>query len=330
MKQSPPVRTDILVVGAGPAGLHAAFYAGWRGLSVRILEAHSEVGGQPLTLYPDKIVYDVPGLPRIRAASLIERLVDQLGSLDVDIRTREVACTLSQDDKGDWVIGTSSQDYAAGAVILAAGMGALLPRKSQVPGTDVHPDVRTAWPDSSLPENVLIIGGVPQATRAALELYRDGASVTLTHRRAGFRGDPNTLKQLDAARHAEKIKVLAPATLHTLTPHGAQLIMQGELTHIKADTVLILNGYQSDLSPLLTWPLCWDGDYIPDSEGGKTALPGVYAVGDLAQSGGEFKLLSLAFAQAALAANHAAHHACPALRVRPGHSSDKIYPKRHL
>ena len=323
--------TEILVIGGGPAGLHAAFYAAWRGLSVRVLEARGEVGGQLLALYPDKVIYDVPGVPQVRAAELVAALLAQLEPLGVDLRTGEVARTLEPDGTGGWVVGTEGARHRARAVILAAGMGALLPREVRVSGADTHPDVRAELPNPAglAGQRVLVVGGVPQATRAAVELCEAGATVTLTHRRAGFRGDPLTLARLETARQASQMRLLAPAVLSRLTPQGAELVVEGAPLSVRADTVLILNGYLPDLSPLQAWPLAWDGEYVPDGPGGQTVLPGIYVSGDLARSGGDFKLLSLAFAQAAIAANHAAHHVRPELKVRPGHSSERGgYPAR--
>ncbi|SMB92270.1 NAD(P)/FAD-dependent oxidoreductase [Deinococcus hopiensis] len=328
---TPLPHSDILVIGGGPAGLHAAFYAGWRGLSVRVLEARGEVGGQLTALYPDKTVYDVPGSPRTRAADLVAALLAQLGPLGIDIRTGEVARSLRESGAGGWLVGTDRTQYAAGAVILAAGMGALLPREARIPGAETHPDVRTDLPNPGTfsGKRVLVVGGVPQATRAALELAEAGAEVTLTHRRAGFRGDRAGLARLEEARRSGQLRVLAPAVLERLTSKSAELTVNGQLQTVDAGTVFVLNGYLPDLSPLLMWPLGWDGEYVPGDAAGATTLPGVYVVGDLARSGDDFKLLSVAFAQAAITANHAAHHVRPELKVRPGHSSERGgYPAR--
>ncbi|WP_189098396.1 NAD(P)/FAD-dependent oxidoreductase [Deinococcus knuensis] len=325
----PPERdADVLVIGAGPAGLHAAFYAAWRGLNVTLLDARHEPGGQLSALYPDRRVYDVPGLPAAPAADVIAGLVRQLDGLNVQLHLHTLARTLEPDGDG-WRVGATTPDgprsYRAGAVILAAGLGALLPRDARVPGADTHPDVRTDVPDAAAlaGRRVLIVGGVPQATRAALDLARGGAQVTLTHRRAGFRGSPAELDALEDAGRSGLLTLLAPAVLTTLTPTGAVLTVDGHPRDVKADTVLILNGYLPDLSPLQGWPLDWQGEYVPDGVGGRTALSGVFVAGDLAASGQNFKLISVGLAQAAVAANHAAHHVRPDLRVRPGHSSEK-------
>ncbi|AWN23670.1 ferredoxin-NADP reductase [Deinococcus irradiatisoli] len=317
--------SEVLVIGAGPAGLYAAFYAGLRGLSVRLIDAQPEPGGQLSALYPDKVVYDVPGLPATRAAEIVDALVRQLAPFRPDYRLGEVARDLRRTPDG-WTVGTDQAEYPAGAVIVAAGLGALLPREVRLPG--LHPDVRTALPDPAAfsGRRVLVVGGVPQATRAALTLAGTGAAVTLTHRRALFRGSPEQLEQVQTLRNSGALQVHAPAELDRLDERGAWLKLGGDRQHVPADTVLVFNGFLPDLGPLQGWPLNWQGEYLPADEQQMTALPGVFVAGDVSLSGGDFKLISVGLALAALAANAAAHFVRPELKIRPGHSSDRRLP----
>ena len=174
---------------------------------------------------------------------------------------------------------------------------------------------------------MLIVGGVPQAVRAALDLTAAGAQVTLTHRRALFRGSPAQLGQLETLKSSGRLSVHAPAELDRLDETGAWLRSGGDLRHVAADSVYVANGHLPDLSALQSWPLGWQGEYIPADAAQMTRLPGVFVAGDVSLSGGDFKLLSVGLAQAALAANFAAHHVDPALKARPGHSSDRRLPQ---
>ena len=302
--------TDVLIVGGGPAGLYAAFYAALRGLSVRLLEARPELGGQLSALYPDRKVYDVPASPAAYAAEVVERLVRQLTPFEIDIRLGEMVRVLEPGDTG-WTVGTDQARYPAGAVILAAGLGALLPRPAGTAG--VYTDWPPPGPGIPAPGAAWVQGGVPQATRAALELAGQGTRVTLSHRRALFRGTPGQLTRLEEFRQSGQVKVHAPAAPDL---------------QVQAESRWHLCGYLPDLSPVLGWPLGWQGEYVPAQASGQTCLPGVYVAGDLSAAGGDFKLISVGFAQAAMCANHAAHFLKPELKVRPGHSSDRRLPQR--
>lgn len=324
--------TDVLIVGAGPTGLYAAFYVALRGLSVRLLEARSEVGGQLSALYPEKYIYDAPGFPRVRACELVNNLQGQLAPFAVGTELGVLACSLEQVPLG-WQIGTRAgasgrRDFTASAVILTAGIGALLPRQPNVPGAGDVARLTLEWPAalSGSGERVLVCGGVPQATRAALDLHRQGARVTLLHKRALFRGTPEELARLQHLRESGELSVIAPGELLRFTPQGAEVRAGSDHLVIAFEAALYLNGYLPDLSPLQRWPLQWQGEYLTAQAGQRTNLDGVFVAGDLSSSGGELKLLAANFAQAAVAANHAVHFVRPDLKVRPGHSSDKKLP----
>lgn len=302
------------MVGGGPAGLYAAFYAGLRGLSVRLLEARPEPGGQLMALYPERLVYDVPAAPATPAAEIVGRLLTQLEPLGTDIRLGELALSLEADGDG-WIVGGRHGRYRAGAVIVAAGLGALLPRQDDWPS----PSEERGTGQHGIGQRVWVQGGVPQATRAALELSRAGTRVTLSHSRALLRGTPAQLAELEGRRREGRIELVAPAPA-SFTPTPAP------------DWALRLGGYRPDLSPLQDWPLGWRGEYVAAGPGGSTRLPGVYVAGDVVadDTAGDslpgFRLISLALAQAAVCANHAARHVRPGLRLRPGHSSEHAPP----
>lgn len=320
-------QTDVIIVGGGPTGLYAAFYVGLRGLSARVIEARPELGGQLSALYPEKFIYDAPGSPSVRARELVGQLEAQLGAFKPEITLGELALSLKRD--GDfWRVTTSGGSYAARAVILAAGIGALGPRTMSVPGAQDFGRVYTEFPDFQdwAGKRVLVFGGVPQATAAALSLAGNGARVTLAHKRALFRGTPEQLARLEALRQRASVDVFAPAGLVLFTASGAELLVNGETRRLELDAAFYLGGYLPDLSPLQSWNLDWQGEYVVAGVGGATNLPGVFVAGDLSSQGGDLKLIAAGFAQAALAANHAAHFVKPDLKVRPGHSSDKKVP----
>ncbi|AFZ65899.1 NAD(P)/FAD-dependent oxidoreductase [Deinococcus peraridilitoris] len=322
---------DVLIVGAGPVGLYAAFYVALRGLSVRLVESRPEVGGQLSALYPEKFIYDAPGFPRVRAHELVESLRRQLHPFSPALELGALAMSLELVTRG-WQVTTwertGERAYTAGAVILAAGIGALRPRVPDVAGVDLLGRVALEWPGAvvSPGDRVLVSGGVPQATRAALDLHDQGARVTLAHKRALFRGTPEQLTRLQQLREAGRLQVLAPSELLAFTPEGAELLFADARHALTLDGALYLNGYLPDLQSLQGWPLEWQGDYISSGAGQSTNLPGVFVAGDLSSSGGDLKLLAAGFAEAAVAANHAVHFVRPDLKVRPGHSSDKKLP----
>ncbi|ADV68041.1 NAD(P)/FAD-dependent oxidoreductase [Deinococcus maricopensis] len=317
--------TDVLVIGAGPVGLYAAFYVAWRGLRVVIADARPEPGGQLAALYPDKVMYDVPGFVEVRAGALVQHLVRQLDLPGVTWRLGETVQGLAPEEEG-WVAALPGGAVRAGAVILAGGLGALQPRAASVPGAGSLPTFTDVMDARTLaPRRALVWGGVPQATRMAVDLADAGAHVTLAHRRALFRGSPEDLARLDALRAKGTLEVRAPADLQSLRAEEAVL----DDVAVPVDVAFVLNGYLPDLAPLQgVRGLTWDGEYVVADEVGRTTLPGVFVAGDLSSSGGSFKLLSRGFSDAALTANHAAHHVNPDLKVRPGHSSDKRRPAR--
>lgn len=325
-------RTDVTVIGAGPAGLFAAFYVGMRHLSVRIIDPLPEAGGQLTALYPEKYIYDVAGFPKIYAKELVDNLVAQLEPFNPLYNLDERAETLDQDGT-DFIIGTSrGQQYRTGAVVVAGGVGAFEPRKLGAPGEAEFVGKGLYYAVKSTAEfkgkRVLIVGGGDSALDWTLGL-KDLAQVTLIHRRNEFRGHEASVVQMRQAAESGQISLLTPYEVRSISGDGwvRQAVIFNNQTQeevaLEVDAVVVLAGYLSKLGPLANWGLELEKNKIKINTRTETNRPGIFACGDIATYAGKLPLICLGFGEAALAANHAAAYANPALKVNPGHSSEK-------
>jgi thioredoxin reductase len=328
------LRTDVTVIGAGPAGLFAAFYVGMRDLTVRIIDPLPEPGGQLMALYPEKYIYDVAGFPKILAKDLVSNLVEQLEPFKPIYNLGERAEKL-EELNGDFHITTSSgHTYVTGAVIIAAGVGAFEPRKVGCPGEAEFTGKGVYYAVKSKAEfagkRVLIVGGGDSAADWTLGL-KDIAEVTLIHRREQFRAHAATVNQMIEAAEAGEVKILTPYELKEIRGDGRvreAVIFNNttkEETVLGVDAVIILAGYLSKLGPLATWGLEMEGNKkikVLDATM-RTSRPGIFACGDVASYNGKLPLICLGFGEASIAANYAAAHAHPELKVNPGHSSER-------
>jgi thioredoxin reductase len=325
-------RADVTVIGAGPVGLFTAFYVGLRHLSVRIIDPLPEPGGQLTALYPEKYIYDVAGFPRVYAKDLVANLVEQIAPFDPQYALGERAETLTAVE-GGFEIGTSAgQTYATGAVVIAGGVGAFEPRKLGAPGEVEFTGKGVYYAVKSKAEfagkKVLIVGGGDSALDWTLGLM-DSAQVTLIHRRPDFRGHESSVVQMHNAAQSGQIQLLTPYEVRLIS--GTDRVNQAvifnnqtqEETVLEVDAVVVLAGYLSKLGPLATWGLELEKNKIKVSTRTETNLPGVFACGDIVTYPGKLPLICLGFGEASIAANHAAAFANPALKVNPGHSSEK-------
>ncbi len=331
-------RRDINIIGGGPTGLFAAFYAGMRGASVRIIDSLPELGGQLMALYPEKYIYDVGGFPRITGKALAENLIEQGTQFDPEIRLEEQVRDLIRDDDG-FVLETTGGRYPSRTVLIAAGKGAFAPRTLDCPGYDellgkgVEYHVRD--PTSYDGNRVLIVGGGDSAVDWALDLKDRTDALTLIHRRKGFRAHAQSMQQLDEAVAAGRVNLL---TFHEVRAiHGDDRVTgatifdnrSDEDTPLDVDAVLALIGFRPDLGPLAEWGLDLERNTIRVSASMETSVPGVFAAGDIVTYEGKLELIATGFGEAAVAVNHAVHHIDPQARVNPGHSTNlKVFKDR--
>ena len=323
---------DITIIGAGPTGLFAQFYAGMRGATSQILDALSEPGGQLAALYPEKYIFDVAGLPKVLAKDLVKALVAQQAQFNAPVHCNQRVIALREED-GHFVLVTDTDEFPTRAVVLAAGIGAFTPRR--LPQACAEPWYGTGIDDrvGSLSvyegKHVVIIGGGDSAFDWAHQLCGVAASVALVHRSDRFRAHAATVAQVQAACETG---TTAMHTFHELADVIAEdgRIVALELKDIKAkttrripaDVVLPMLGFVSDMGPLLEWGLNLAKDEIVVNSEMETGRAGIYACGDVTIYPGKLKLIATGFAEAATAVNQAVHHIYPEKKVNPGHSSN--------
>jgi thioredoxin reductase (NADPH) len=321
---------DITIIGGGPTGLFAAFYAGMRGMTVRIVDSLPELGGQLTALYPEKYIYDVGGFAKVLAKDLATELMEQALQFDPDVCLDEEIRTVSRDGDG-FVLEGREHTYASRSLVVAGGKGAFEPRKLDAPGYDallgrgVYYAVKN--PDDYRGKRVLIVGGGDSALDWALILKDRAERLVVAHRRDGFRAHEKSVQDLLRARDAGELEIW---TFHEVREirgddrvTGAVLFdnrTDGEV-EIGLDHVLTFLGFKPDLGPIKNWGLEIQKNRILVNQLMETNIPGIYAAGDVVQHEAKLDLIATGFAEAAVAVNNAVHFVDPTARVNPGHST---------
>lgn len=330
MVASPDViETPAVVIGAGPVGLYQVFQLGLQDIRAHVIDSLPHPGGQCAELYPDKPLYDIPGIVQCTGAELTANLMAQIAPLQPHFHWNQLVSGLHLDAEGRWNLETSTGLRLRTAVVcIAAGAGAFQPRKLSLPGTDslqagtlfYHP----SDPEAHAGKNVVVVGDTDQALEWALRLGQPGPDgfpiarrVTVLHRRDVFRADTATEASFRAAVRAGKVHLcIAQAT--------ALESIQGRLTglhvtdadarthHLPVDHLLVLQGLSPKLGPIADWGLSLERKQVPvATHDYSTALPGVYAVGDINTYPGKRKLILCGFHEATLAAFGAAARLFP-------------------
>jgi thioredoxin reductase (NADPH) len=310
-------RTDVVIIGAGPVGLFAVFECGMLGVKCHVVDSLEAPGGQCGALYPEKPIYDIPGYPRIDAATLVERLAEQAAPFRPAYHLNERVERVGRRD-GRWLVETSAGTRLdAAAVIIAAGAGAFGPNRPPLPGIEryegrgVHYLVRRA--EDFHGKRVVIAGGGDSAVDWALALAEIAARVSVVHRRDRFRAAPESVRKLEALAEAGRLDLVVPYQLARLEGDGARLAavvvatLDGDERRLPADALLPFFGLAADLGPIAQWGLALDHHHIAvDPATCATSAPGIFAIGDIAAYPKKLKLILTGFAEAAQAA-HAIH-----------------------
>jgi ferredoxin/flavodoxin---NADP+ reductase len=315
---------DLLIIGAGPTGLFAAYYAGFRGHRVVIVDSLPELGGQITAMYPEKQIFDVAGFPSVKGRDLVDGLVEQAGSGDPTYVLDRTASTLESDDDGVTVGLDDGSTVRAGAVLITAGIGKFSPRPLPAGegwlGRGLEFFVPSFAPYAG--KDVVIVGGGDSAFDWALHLEPIAQSVALVHRRDAFRAHERTVQQV----RDSSVEIITKAQVTALNGddqlESVEITIGDEKTTRPAQAVVAALGFIADLGPVQEWGIEVLKRHIVVDPSMQTNLPRVFAAGDVTEYPGKVRLIAVGFGEAATAVNNATVAIDPSAKVFPGHSSD--------
>lgn len=321
------IKTDALIIGAGPCGLFQVFELGLLNISAHIIDSLPQVGGQCAELYPDKPIYDIPALPSVGAQELIDRLLQQIEPFKPQFHLNQQVNVLQQTDDGRFHVETSTGTrFDAGSVIIAAGLGAFVARTLKAPGAAQWHDIsihnKVINPDDFAGKHLAILGGGDSALDWTLELFDKCASINIVHRRPDYRAQPASVSKMKALVEAGKMnehqgnvtKVMGDEEKLT----GLEIInREGNTSQVDCDQVLVFWGLSPNLGPIADWGLALEKRALEvDTEKFQTNIPGIFAIGDINTYPGKKKLILSGFHEAALAAFGVQQHLHPEQKVR--------------
>jgi len=326
----PDIKCDMLIIGAGPAGLYAAYYAGFRGFSVAVMDALPEPGGQVTAMYPEKDIFDVAGFPLVKGRDLVQGLVEQAAQFNPTYLLGEQAMSLSDstDDPDGGrvtVIGAAGSTVAARTVVITGGIGSFRPRPIPVGEDYVGQGIAYFVPKLAehAGHDVVIIGGGDSAVDWAWSLHPIANSVTLVHRRDQFRAHSTMVDKIRAAgvRLVTSAEITRVGGEGVVTEVDVTSKKDGTVETLPAQTVIAALGFIANIGPMADWGLELEKRRIVVDSAMRTNLPRVFAAGDITQYPGKVPLISVGFGEAAIAVNNAAPLIDPSHGVFPGHSS---------
>jgi thioredoxin reductase (NADPH) len=321
----PVLTVDLAIVGAGPTGLFAAYYAGFRGLKTAVLDALPEAGGQITAMYPEKQIFDVAGFPEIKGRDLVQNLLRQAAPFEpAYLLDRQAVKLEHRDDKPALELADGTR-IETEAVLITGGLGSFSPRP--LPAAE---DFHGAGIVYFVPElaahagqDVVIVGGGDSAFDWALALHGIARSTTIVHRREKFRAHQASVERVRELGVPIIVNAQVTAIHGTEVVSGVDIDVKDEGARtLPADAIVAALGFTADLGPLAEWGLELDHRTIAVDSTMATNLPRVYAAGDIAAYPGKVKLIATGFGEAATAVNNAAVAINPEAHLFPGHSSE--------
>jgi len=338
--------TDIVIIGAGPVGLFTVFEAGLLGLDCVLIDNLDKIGGQCSELYPEKPIYDIPGVPNQTAQEHVDALLKQIEPFNYEVFLNQRVDRLEQltdDDLSAWKVTTSeNNEFITKSVFIAAGAGSFEPRR---PPNIENPDrfidkgisyaVRSK--DKYKNKDLIIFGGGDSALDWTVELADIAKSIKLVHRRDEFRGAPNTEAQMRELVETGNVELLTPYVIEDLlgkdTIEGVQVknFESKEIEEIACDEILFLFGLNKKLGPIADWGIDMaDKKISVDTEKYETSTKGLFAVGDINDYPGKLDLILCGFHETTLAVQEAYRRKNPGERVPFGYTTSNTKLQRKL
>lgn len=323
---SETIKTDVLIVGAGPCGLFAVFELGLLDIKAHLVDILDKVGGQCAELYPEKPIYDIPGIPEITGQGLSDALMQQIKPFNPTFHLGEMVTGI--ENIGDplyRVTTTAGKAFETKVIVIAAGGGSFQPKRPPIEGIEPYEEKSVFYAvrkmEAFRDKNIVIVGGGDSALDWTLNLQPIAKRVTLVHRRDDFRGAPDSVNKMRSlvASGAMDLRIGQVAALEGADGQLAALSVKdkdGKLDRVACDAMLPFFGLTMKLGPISDWKLEMEDELIKvDVSTFETNRLGIFAIGDINTYPGKLKLILSGFHEGALMAQRAHHYVHPEKRL---------------
>ncbi|MES2603001.1 MAG: NAD(P)/FAD-dependent oxidoreductase [Pseudomonadota bacterium] len=320
------IKTDVLIIGAGPCGLFAVFELGLLDMKVHLVDILDKLGGQCAELYPEKPIYDIPAIPIVTGQGLTDALMEQIKPFNPTFHLNEMVETIEKIGDPLFRVKTDAgQVFEAKVVVISAGGGSFQPKRPPVPGIEAYEGTSVFYAVRKMEQfrgkDLLIVGGGDSALDWVLNLQPIAKRVTLLHRRDDFRAAPHSVDQMRKLVASGKmdLKIGQVTELEGADGKlsGAQIKgNDNEISKVECDTILPFFGLTMKLGPVANWGIKLENNLVPvDTEAFETNVPGIFAIGDINTYPGKLKLILSGFHEGALMAQKASRYVFPDKRV---------------